>query len=100
MTNKYCPFQQALGSGTNGLYIDERLRYCDGEKCQIWVKLVKDRILVTGPDQKMVDPDAEYHYEGCGLVTAIPWILVNKVKPKSESEKKIEKLTHEGVFKR
>lgn len=43
---------------------------------------MKDRVLTIGKEQHMIDPDAEYVYTGCGLVTAIPWILVNKAKVK------------------
>lgn len=44
--------------------------------------MMKDRILTIGKHSKMADPDSYYIYEGCGLVTAIPWMLVNKVKEK------------------
>lgn len=71
MTDKNCPLKHVY---------DAQLKKCDGEGCQLWVKLMKDRILNITETRKMVDPDAEYIYEGCGLVTAIPWMLVNKVK--------------------
>lgn len=73
---KLCPYKQSEHGDLE--------RLCDKHKCRLWVKLVKDRLLVTGKDSRMVDPDAEYIYEGCGLVTAIPWILVNKTKVKKE----------------
>lgn len=71
-TNKSCPFQFSWKELT--------VKKCDGAGCQLWVNLEKDRILVTGRHSRMPDPDAKYIYEGCGLVTAIPWILVNKGK--------------------
>lgn len=71
--SKTCPFQ------FNPL-AEHPLRQCNEEGCRIWVKMMKDRILVTGKHSKMADPDSYYVYEGCGLVTAIPWMLVNKVK--------------------
>lgn len=79
MTDKTCPLHQGFAMGSNHATYP-KLKKCDGTGCQLWVKLMKDRVLVTGKNSRMIDPDAEYIYEGCGLVTAIPWILVNKVK--------------------
>lgn len=85
MTNKTCPFHQGFEfepMSFRKLLINPEKKKCDGEGCQLWVKLMKDRVLTIGKDEHMIDPDAEYVYEGCGLVTAIPWILVNKAKVK------------------
>lgn len=73
MTEKNCPLKHVY---------DAKAKKCDGKDCQLWVSIVKDRILNITETRKMADPDAEYIYEGCGLVTAIPWMLVNKVKEK------------------
>lgn len=81
--SKTCPFHQGFEGGEQGkgnLFVNAKLKKCDGLDCQLWVKLMKDRILVTGKHSKMTDPDSYYVYEGCGLVTAIPWMLVNRVK--------------------
>lgn len=83
MTDKTCPFRQGFNY-SSFMYVSDKQKNCNRAGCQLWVKLVKDRLLVISETNKMIDPDAEYTYEGCGLVTAIPWILVNKTKVKKE----------------
>lgn len=79
MTDKTCPFKHVF---------DEKMRKCDGPAtktsagCQLWVRLGKDNLLNIGENRHAVDPDTEFIYEGCGLVTAIPWTLVNKARVK------------------
>lgn len=45
---------------------------CLGEKCALFVRIWKHRVLEAGQDKY---PDSEkYHvYEGCGLIQHIPW---------------------------
>lgn len=85
MTNKTCPFHQGITGQPMGLYVDARLKKCDGVDCQLWVNVVQGRIFTDGK-MKIADQDYEYRYEGCGLVQTIPWALVKK----EEGEKKDE----------
>lgn len=66
---KICP----LNGGEVGTQL------CRKRGCQLWIEVVKDRIMVDG-STKFADPDHLYVYKGCGLVQAIPWALVSTKK--------------------
>lgn len=61
MTTKICPLNRSE---------------CLTEKCACYIKIVKPSWISRS--RGIIDPEQYYRYEGCGLVKAIPWRLINR----------------------
>jgi hypothetical protein len=55
---------------------------CLGEACACYVKMRKPRVLQIG-GIVMADETFYLHYEGCGLISRIPWDVVEKTADKT-----------------
>lgn len=83
---KFCPFMPP----EEGHFIAE----CQGERCAVYLKMRKARMLVIQGHIAFPDPDYFMQYHGCGLVHEIPWSLMKREpdKPESAEEREAEEV--------
>jgi hypothetical protein len=60
---------------------------CLENQCACYVRMEKPSFLTAN----VVNPEAYYKYEGCGLVNAIPWELVERKPEAKTPEQKVSK---------
>ena len=77
-TDKICPLAPLSYTEV------EKRQKCLGEKCALYVKIVKSRELKAG-DCTYSDPETYLKFEGCGLIKNIPWVPVKIPEKKAES---------------
>lgn len=73
-TDKTCPLMIFAG------VTDPEEVKCIGENCAAYLKMMKPRVFGAGQNA-YPDPETYLRYEGCGLVTLIPWQVAKRAVP-------------------